>query len=281
MALILGAASFAQANPYTPPDPYASLKKAAGRKLCLSTEEYVKTLKFLRETKDFGFREEASRKIADQVSKGCTGAAERFAKILLLLKTVGMSEKKSLEMALEFAAVEPDVQKNFLEIFSKSFLAEFFDYEFPKAMALAIELSRDYKGDPAQARGDFIELVRFCKDSKSLDLSMKFCSDYAVQMAKLSQFFDKGVAKPFFSLFNDLRNKREFSLDVKTALEVAYGILKNGPMAQRNFIEGFEFASKDLELDKRKAIEFALSLSDRSFVGEKPPIMQFTPDSLQ
>lgn len=268
------------AGPYDTMDPAVKAAlEAANRRLCDSTPEFVKTLKYLRSTKDFKFSEEHVRRIADQVSKGCNGAAERFQRILALFSKIGVSERRSLDMALEFAAYSPDVQKTFLEVFTKSFLSEFFDYEYEKAMRLAFELSRDYKGDPAIAREDFIALARYCKDSKSLDLSMLFCSSYAVQIAKLSQYHQNGVFKPFVDVFTDLREKRELSLDAKTALELSHGILKSGPKAPRNFFEAFELASNDLGLDKKKAIEFALNISARSYVGEIPPILQFTPET--
>jgi hypothetical protein len=242
--------------------------------LCHSTEEYVKTLKFLRETKDFGFREDSSRKIADEVSKGCDGAAERFSQILLLLKTIGLSERKSLEMALEFAMSPPDVQLNFVEIFTKTFLAEFFDYEYSRAMKIALELSRDFKGNPAIARKDFIELVSFCKNSDKLDLPMVFCAEYAVKVARLGAYFKDGVAQPFLEFFVVLRDKKELSLDVKTALEVAYETMKHGPLSNQNFLMAFDFASLDFGYDKRKAIEFSIGLAARSHVGSTPPVVQ-------
>jgi hypothetical protein len=261
-------------------DQFAPMRKAAKEKLCDSTDAYIKTLKFLRESKDFHFNEEAARKIAAQVSKGCTGAAERFSQVLVLLKTVGLSEKKSLEVALEFVFSTPDVQKNFVEIFSKSFLAEFFDYEFPKAMKLALELSKGYEGDPAILREDFISMIKYCKDKKGLDLPLSQCANYAVIVAKLSQYHDKGIATDFVSLYETLRFKKDFNFDVKKAMELTPRILQNGPKAKDNFFSAYEFALKDLEYDRRQAVLFALELADRSFVGEKPPLLQFTSKSL-
>ncbi len=132
-------------------DPWKWVKaerEQASKLLCHSTAEYIKTLKFLRSTHDFSFREKPSRMIADEVSRGCDGAAKRFSQVLLLLKSVGLSEKRSLEMALEFAHTNPEVQKNFVEIFTRAYLAEFLDYEYPRALRIAMDLSRDYKGDP-------------------------------------------------------------------------------------------------------------------------------------
>lgn len=262
------------AGPYDLPTAADKLLADANKQLCNSTQEYIKALKFLRETKEFSFREDGSRKIAEQVSRGCDGASERFSQILILLKSVGLSEIKALSMALEFAAVGPEVQKNFLEIFTTSYLAEFFDYEYGKAMKLAFELSRDYHGDPAFARADFIDVSRMCKNNKELDLPMSFCAEFAVRVARLSQFFRDGVSQQFFTLFAKLRERKDLSLDVKTALETAYGILQHGQKAPDNFFEAYEFASKDHEYDKKKALELALRLAANSHIGEKPPVMQ-------
>ena len=257
-------------------DQFAAERKAAKEKLCDSTDAFVKTLKFLRETKDFHFNEEANRRIAEQVSKGCTGSAERFSQVLVLLKTVGLSEKKSLEIALEFVFSSPDVQKTFIEVFTKSFLAEFFDYEFPKAMKLALELSKDYDGDPAILRADFISLIKYCKEKKGLDLPISQCASYATAVAKLSQFHEKGIAQDFITLYEQLRFRKDITLDVKKAMEIAPRILQSGPKAKDNFFAAYEFAMKDLEYDRAHSITFALQLADRSYVGERPPVLQFT-----
>ncbi len=129
--------------------------------------------------------------MAELVSRGCNGAAGRFEKILIMMKTIGLSDKRALELALEFARSEPEIQRNFLVIFNKAFLTEFFDYDYTSAVRLAYELSRDYKGDPQTVRDDFIELSRFCKEGKSLDLPMKLCAELAVKIAKLSQYYPK------------------------------------------------------------------------------------------
>lgn len=260
-------------------DKFAEQRKAAKEKLCDSTDAYIKTLKFLRENKDFHFNEEAARKISEQVSKGCTGAAERFSQVLILLKTVGLSEKKALEVALEFVFSSPEVQKNFIEVFTKSFLSEFFDYEFPKAMKLALELSKDYQGNPENLRKDFIALVKYCKSKKGLDLPISKCAAYAVPVAKLSQYYDHGVSQDFISLYEELRFNKQYNLDVKKAMEVAPRILQSGPKAKSNFETAYEFAVKDLEFDQKNALAFGLSLSDRSYLGEQPPIMSFAGDN--
>jgi hypothetical protein len=256
-------------------DPRDKVLSEQAKLLCDSTDEYINTLKFLHKTKEIVFTENTSRKIAEKVSAGCNGAAERFAQILTLLKTVGLSDRSALKMALEFSAETPDVQKNFLEIFTRSFMSEFFDYQYPVAAQLAFELSRDYHGDPTQVREDFIDLVRFCKDGKNLDLPANQCAEFTIRLARLTQYHPQGIRGPFQKLFKDLRTKREFGLDIKTALQVSYDVLKSGPRAPENFLSAYAYASKKdgLDYDRRQALAFALRMADRSFVGAHPPLV--------
>ncbi len=39
-----------------------------------------------------------------------------------------------------------------------------------------------------QVREDFIELVRFCKADDKLDLPARLCAEYAIKLARLTQF---------------------------------------------------------------------------------------------
>lgn len=259
-------------------DKKDALKKAQEeyeRTLCHSTQEYINALKFLRSTNVILVTESTARLIADKVSKSCDGGAERFAKVLTLLKTVGLSDLKSLEIALDFSARPLEVQKNFLEIFTKSFLAEFFDYDYRTAATLAFELSKNYKGDPAQVREDFIELVRFCKADDKLDLPARLCAEYTMKLARLTQFHHKGVRASFYKLYERFRDDRTFALDIRNSLELSYNILKYGPHAADNFFAAYDFAVKEdgLNLAQGPAVEFSLRMASRSFKGEAPPLV--------
>jgi hypothetical protein len=247
--------------------------------LCNSSTEYIRTIQFLRKTQVILVTEQTARKIADLVSKSCDGGADRFAKILVMLKTVGLSDKAAVKMGLQFAARSPDVQKNFLEIFTHSFLAEFFDYDYPTAVALAFELSKNYKGNPAQVRDDFIELVRFCKDGKKLDLPSRLCAEFTIKVARLSQFYPQGVRTSFYKLYQRFREDKEFGIDIQTALRTTYGILKNGPRAADNFFQGYDFAiaDKGLAMTQGQALKFGLKMAARSYRGVEPPIFNEQP----
>ena len=218
--------------------------------------------------------ENTARLIAEKVSKSCDGGTERFVKVLTLLKTVGLSDTKSMEMALDFSSRPTEVQNNFLVIFTRGFLAEFFDYDYRTAAALAFELSKDYKGDPKQVRDDFIELVRFCKSGDKLDLPTRLCAEYTVKLARLTQFHPKGIREAFYKLYGKFRDDQKFNLDIRTALELSYNILKYGPRAPDNFFAAYDFATdeKGLALAHGAGIEFSMRMAARSFKGSEPPL---------
>lgn len=243
------------------------------RHLCSSTDEYIKALTFLRTTKEFLIPEKSARLIAEKVARGCNGASERFVSILRLLKTVGLSDPGALQIALQFSTYTSDVQKNFSTIFTRAFIGEFFDYDYTTAVALAMELSKNYRGDANLVREDFIALTQFCKKSQTMDLPNRTCAEYAIKMARLSDLYPQGIREPFLTLYKKLRENREFGMDVKSALDVAYNVLKHGPKAPDNFLDGYSFAMKDsgLALGRNQALAFALRMAARSFEGEKPP----------
>ncbi len=64
-----------------------------------------------------------------------------------------------------------------------------------------------------------------------------------------------------------MREKKEFQLDMKTALDMTYNILKSGPNAEKNFFEAFEYAldEKGLGLVKDEALRFAVKMAKRSY----------------
>lgn len=260
-------------------DPRAKMITEAARHLCSSTDEYIRTLTFLRESKEVVLPETTARLVAEKVSRGCEGAAERFQHVLLLLKGVGVSDPKSLELALRFSNAPPDVQRNFTVVFSRAFLNEFFDYDYTTALSLALALSKDYDGDPAQLRDDFIYLTDLCKDSKTIDLPIRVCAEYAVKVARLSAVYPQGIRAHFGDLYKKLREDRDFGMDIKTALDVTYKVLKHGPRAHDNFMNAYAFAMKDkgLALDRTQALAFALKMAARSHRGKTPPVIPAAP----
>lgn len=251
----------------------AAKPEPEGPKLCESTQEYIKTIKFLREYKG-KLPEKASRKIASKVSQGCTGASDRFSKIFLLIREMGVDQGQSLDIAMDFSHLDDETFKNFYEIFQRAYLTEFFDFDFKTSFNLAYELSKDYKGNPEQARKDFLALIKFCSEEKKLGLPLRFCAEFATKVAKLSQYYPKGIYQPFEDLYKKLRTKEPFGLSVKKSFELLIQILQHGPKAPDNFIKGYQFAldPKGLDLNANKALKFALKMAQQSVTELPPPL---------
>ncbi len=244
------------------------------KRLCNSTQEYQKSLDYLRKSKLLTLTETTARAVADKISQNCDGASERFAKVLTAMKTTGLSDRTALAFALDFSSLSDKLQDNFVEIFTKTFLAEFFDYDYKKAVAVALELSRDYQGDAVQVREDFLALVKFCKDSKELDLPVQLCADYSIKIARLSQYYSKGIQAPFKKLFAALREHPTMSLNVKSSMDVSYRVLQAGPRAPENFLAALKYATEKDGLDASEgdAMAFALKMASRSHLGAAPPV---------
>ena len=69
---------------------------------CLSAREYITTVNYFRTNKDFGLSEKEIQKTADKVSMGCSGASQRFIKIVKVLTKMGIDTRSSIENGFSF-----------------------------------------------------------------------------------------------------------------------------------------------------------------------------------
>ncbi|MEK6554675.1 MAG: hypothetical protein AABZ31_05515 [Bdellovibrionota bacterium] len=239
---------------------------------CRASEEFIKTIEFLR--KDQTIPEKEIRKIAEVVSRGCDGSAERFSKAYLLMKKSGLSFQKSVDVGLAMVRESPVTVSNFYEIFEKMYLGEFFDVNFQSSFEIAFELSKEFKGNLEFARNDFNDFSKFCMDHKKVGLSVTNCAKLAVRFARLSQYFPNRLFKDFNEIYLLLREDKRFGLSLQESLNLTEQILKNGPAAKKNFLQAFNYAvmKNGLNISGREALDFALRMAARSYKGEYPPI---------
>ena len=155
------------------------------------------------------------------------------------------------------------------------YLTEFFDFDFVAAFKIAYELSKDYRGDRKQVREDFIKIADFCTKDKHLGLPIAVCAQYAIDLARMSQYYPKGVVEPFKAIYTVLREKKPFGLPVKDALEVTMRVLRFGPKAPDNFLRGYRFAldEKGHDATAKAALGFAISMAEKSITELPPPII--------
>jgi hypothetical protein len=243
--------------------------------LCHSTKEFKEALNFFRVKKsEINPSEGRARLLAAEIAKGCDGAAMRFAKTYTLLKKSGVDIGKCIDTAIRFSKEDDETVENFFELFHKTYLSEFFDFDYYSALQISYEISSQYKGNRKQSREDFVNVLNYCNKKDEMNLPMKTCAEVSLAMARLSQHYPDGVFKPFVDLFTTLKNDKRFGVSIRVALSILLDVLPNGPTAPQNFLDAFDYAlsTAGLGVDGREALQFALSMSIRSARVLPPPI---------
>lgn len=235
---------------------------------CLAAREYITTISFLRDKKEYQMSEEQIRKISNEVSNGCTGASGRFIKILKVLTKMGIDSSSAVSAALSFAASTNDHANAFIEIFRKAYDSKFLDLDVLASMKISLRLSSGFQGDVKKSLKDFNKIVEFCLKSKSMELSGSQCAQIATEFAALGEKYQAEVAKPFEKLIKFLQDdKKGPKLDRNNSLALAKRILSHGPKAEENFSQAFKFsvAKNGLGLPIPEALKQAETLASKSY----------------
>lgn len=249
---------------------YASTKTDITNELkeCESTREYVTTVQFLRDKTDFGIEPNSILKIADEISKGCSGASSRFIKVTTLLTKVGIDTKSSIETAKKFAAKDDSFVEAFITIFKQTYNSDELDLDALNAMNISTKLSVEFDGTVKHAVSDFKELVQFCKSRKEMDLPIPRCAQMATKVTRLGQKFNDPIAREFIKLVRFLEESKKGPEQPKNrVLDIAQKVIANGPIAAENFISAYKYAVKKdgLGFTDKRAISFGIKMSSRSY----------------
>ncbi len=236
-------------------------------KLCNATKEYVSTMEYLRSSPDFGLKDDQIRKIADEVSKGCSGAFARFYKSSQTLIQAGFDAKGSFENAIKFSAKDDRYTDTFLTIFKKSYLQEYLDMDLLNAVKVGMSLSAEFDGNVKKVVKDFDQLVKFCRDQKELNLPLGQCAEMAAKVTKSGEPFEEAIGETYIKLYHFLVSSKGPNLTMYKALEVAQDVISAGPKSFDNFEKAFKYAEseKGLALPRDKALELSIQLAKRSF----------------
>jgi hypothetical protein len=253
---------------------YAStrMKAIEEMKSCESTKEYVTTVQFLRDKKDYGLKNSDILKIADQISLGCSGASERFIKVTTLLTKVGIDTKSSLETAKKFAAKGDSFVDAFITIFKQTYSSNELDLDALNAMNISTKLSVEFDGTVEHAVSDFNQLAEFCKDRKEMDLPVPQCAQMATRITRLGQKYDEPIAGPFIKLVRFLEESKKGPGQPKNqVIKIAEKVIANGPLASENFINAYKYGVKKdgLGISDKDAIAFGIKMSKRSYSIKK------------
>lgn len=239
-------------------------------KTCLSTREYITTLAYLRDQKDFSLPEKSMRELSEKVAAGCTGASKRFIDVTSLLVKAGHPSRRSIELAQEFALATDKEANAFQNVFRSSFVKELLDLSLPEAIGIARALSLDYTGNPAIAEAEFEKIVKFCTSESSLGLPLLACGKLANRIVRSGANYSFKIGEEFIDLYRFLVGK-EFV--TKDALNLSEEVVARGPAASENFKRAYEYAlGKDgLGLGRKEATSFALKMAKLSLEETKKP----------
>ena len=233
---------------------------------CHSTKEYVTSFRYLEDKKAFSLKKNDIMKVADGVSKGCSGAAKRFIEITDLLVKAEVETSEAIKIGMEFSAKNEQMTDTFITIFKETFLKEYLDLNIASAIDFSRKLSLEKDGNPKMIKNDFQKIVRFCLDQKSLDLSGPKCSDLASRVAVSGTKFNIEMAPIFLEHYDFLTAKEGINLSTYKALEISLKLIGGGPLSAENLKDAYKFATSKSGLDQgvEAAINYAELMALRS-----------------
>lgn len=229
---------------------------------CPSAKEFITTREYLSAHPELGLSEAEILDTSRKVAAGCAGAAARFTKAFLVLSKTEGGSRGSLRVAVELSQKTENYTNAFLEIFKKSYLAEFLDLDYSTSLQMARSLSVEFAGEPERAQKDFIDLVAFCTDEKFLALSKPICGKIAGRVVKKTETFDKAIASEFVSLFEFIISEKGPTPDLVKALEVTEQVISIGPEAPENFKVAYRYAIQEsgLAYTAKDSLSFAMEI---------------------
>lgn len=235
---------------------------------CESAKEYVTTVEFLTEKKDFGLNKQQIYKIADEISKGCSGSSQRFIKVTKLLTRVGIDSSSAVSHGKKFASKDDSFVDAFVTIFKQTYSKNNLDLDALNSLKISLKLSLEFDGNIKSAVEDFDELVNFCKERKQMDLPLPQCAELATQVTRLGQKYKEEISGPFIKLIKFLEQSSEGpKLSKNQVFKLAKQIIQYGPIASKNFIYAYKYAidKKKLGFTQPQAIKFGQKMASRSF----------------
>jgi hypothetical protein len=226
---------------------------------CTYTREYITALEFLRSSKEFAIPELEARKTAERVSAGCSGAADRFIRVVQILTRSEMGSKDSIQIGLQFSAKTNAETQTFIHVFSKAFLSEYLDLDLQSAVKMAISLSSEFQGDSLGVRDDFERLLYYCSETKTLDLPKPQCGSFAARIAHLGERFSGGIADSFLRIYEFLISEKGPHLVTGQALALSEQLVTGGRDSADNFIQAYKYGVSSVGLNQshQDALQFA------------------------
>lgn len=227
-----------------------------GRKLCKSSTEYITTINYLRAKKVFALKENQMRKVASEVSLGCSGAAKNFIRVVDLLLKAKVGSSTAVKTAIRFSREGEKTTDSFMEVFKNSFWKHTLDLDIHSSLKMALKLSIDFQGNNKKALKDFKKLVDFCINLRDSGLAPKSCAQFAGKVTVLGKDFKQELSKSYIELFNFLRSQKGPDLNINKSLNLALELIEYGPISSKNFKEAYRFSmsKKGFNSEKKRPL---------------------------
>ncbi len=240
-------------------------------KICQPAVEYTTTFNYLKSKTDFEVSQNQAAKIANEVSKGCTGASQRFIDVTNYLSHAGLTGDDAIKTGLQFVNESEITTNNFLKIFKMAFLRKYLDMDLHNSLKLARSLSLEYLGENERIGQEFETMVEFCTDTENLSLPGTQCASFTAEVLQSEGEFGPYAAKDFIKVFHFLRDDEKGpKRSTAEALKKAKEVVAFGPSAADNYITGYSFAvaKSGLKKNESEAMVFAAKLASRSVMKE-------------
>lgn len=229
---------------------------------CTTAREYITTLEYLRDRKEFSMPEPDAQKVALEASKGCTGAAQRFIRISLILSQAGLGPRDSIRKGIEFSKRTDQETETFASVFRRAYAEDAMDLDLRASMKMAEDLTQEFEADSVAVRDDFEKLLDFCSSSGRLGLPKPQCGAFAARLAKQGQRWSGGISVPYIQTFDFVTSSSGPHLATSKAIEIADSLVAAGPDSSDNFITAYKYAvsKKGLGLADNAALAFAMQM---------------------
>lgn len=247
-------------------------KKEQEIEKCTSSKEFITTINYLKQKKEFSLNQKDAFNTAMKVSQGCSYSSSRFINALELLLKISLTASDAIKVAIRVANSDDAKSEAFEDVLKRSFTKKYLDLPLKDSVAYALALSIDFKGDPTVARNDFKRLVEFCKDEDYLEMPIIKCAEIALEVSKHTVKFKESLVSSFIDLFEFQIEKDGPNLPTFNALEITREVIAAGPLAEENYKLAYKYAvQKDpgLDYDRTNAIKFAKKMAKLSYRFKK------------
>ncbi|MAF89631.1 MAG: hypothetical protein CL674_00045 [Bdellovibrionaceae bacterium] len=236
---------------------------------CDSAKEYITTLEFLRHgAKGAGKAAEANnRKIAEEVSQNCDGAARRFIKVVLLYQKLNVGMVNAVPVAKQASGVEDERVDMYVSVLRDLYLKSGLDLSLQEAINVAEKYLEPSKVSAKKMKEEFEELTDFCRKDRGLAQTKYACAKLVHEILASMDTEEDEVADAFIDNYKYLRSSKLFFTSYE-ALKLSRELIGHGPRAIESFHRALKYAmdEKGLNMPKPEALKFATRMAKNSKV---------------